>query len=64
MSPKDKKINTVLVLMYVSGYLYALGCIYIIAVFNTLSIRDLLVLAPGLLVQIISVFFAKRLNSK
>ena len=64
MSPKDKKITTVLALMYMSGFLYVLGCLYIIAVRNTISMRDMLVFAPGILVQLISLFFAKRLGNK
>ena len=51
-------------LMYVSGFLYVLGCLYIIAVHNTVTMNDMLVFAPGILVQLISLFFAKRLNGK
>lgn len=64
MSPNDKKITTVLALMYMSGFLYVLGGLYIIAVRNTVTMNDMLVFAPGLLVQLISLFFAKRLNGK
>lgn len=64
MSPKDKKITTVLALMYVSGFLYVLGGLYIIAVRNTVTMNDKLVFTPGLLVQLLSLFFSKRFKSK
>ncbi len=64
MSPKDKKITTVLSLMYIAGFLYVLGCLYLISILNTVSLRDMLVFAPGMLVQLLSLFFAKRLEIK